>query len=121
MTHPSDIYLRSIAAELPEEIVPLEDLRLRSSAEVLAGFGFTGAAIAKDLDALTLRAAERALSRAGIAPNDCGALLYTGALTTSHTHKGCALIRWQPQPLWSALASCVATWQKERQLAAPRR
>jgi len=28
---------------------------------------------------------------------------------------------WQPQPLWSALASCVDTWQKERQLAAPRR
>jgi 3-oxoacyl-[acyl-carrier-protein] synthase-3 len=86
VTHPSDIYLRSIAAELPEEIVPLQNLRLRSSAEVLAGFGFTGAAIAKDLDALTLRAAGRALSRAGIAPNDCGALLYAGALATSHTH-----------------------------------
>jgi 3-oxoacyl-[acyl-carrier-protein] synthase-3 len=85
VTHQSDIYLRSIAAELPEKFIPLEELRLRSAPEVLAGFGFSGAAIADDLDTLTLSAAKRALDRAQITPSQCGALLHAAALSSNHT------------------------------------
>ena len=83
MTQPASIYLRSLGTSLPERWVGLDALRLRSKPEVLAGFGFTGAAIADDLDPLVLEAARQALG--DLAPTEVGALLYASALASGHT------------------------------------
>jgi 3-oxoacyl-[acyl-carrier-protein] synthase-3 len=70
---------------LPAHFVPLDLLPLRLGSEILAGFGFTNAAIAEDFDELVLGAARRALADAEIAPAQVGALLYASALSSGHT------------------------------------
>jgi 3-oxoacyl-[acyl-carrier-protein] synthase-3 len=87
---PTDIGLSSIAAALPDDFVALDALRLRSKPDVLRGFGFSGAAIAHDLDTLVLDAAREALRGASTQPSEIGALFYTGALTSSHTRASAA-------------------------------
>ncbi len=85
VSEPGNIGLRSMAAALPAQFLPLESLALRSEPTVLAGFGFTGAAVAEDLDGLVLTAARTALRDAGVQAHEIGAVLYAGALAGSHT------------------------------------
>lgn len=69
---------------MPARFVPLEQLPLRSSPEVLAGFGFTGAAIADDLDSILLDASRSALSAASLPASDIDALFHVSALASGH-------------------------------------
>lgn len=76
--------LRATGTALPERFLPLTELPLVSPAENMAGFGFTGAFIADDIHALALSAAQKALAAAALAPEHIGALLWAGALPSSH-------------------------------------
>jgi 3-oxoacyl-[acyl-carrier-protein] synthase-3 len=84
VTNPSFIGVRGIGSALPARFVPLQQLALRSSVEVLAGFGFTGAAVAEDLDVLLLDASRQALSNASASTSQIDALFHISALATGH-------------------------------------
>lgn len=84
MTSSLSIGLRGIGNALPARFVPLEQLPLRSSPEILAGFGFTGAAIADDLDSLLLDASRSALSAASLPASEIDALFHVSALASGH-------------------------------------
>lgn len=100
--------LRGIGCALPQRFTPLADLAVASNRESLAEFGFTGAFIAQDPQALALTAAQSALSDAGIPPSEVDGLLYAGALPAAHQ-------RASTQPSGTGLDSfCyTASWMQE--------
>jgi 3-oxoacyl-[acyl-carrier-protein] synthase-3 len=79
-----EIGLRGIGNALPAQFVALSDLPLASAPESLAAFGFTGAYIAGDAQALALNAAQNALADAALDAGDIDVLLWAGALPQAH-------------------------------------
>ena len=100
--------LRGIGTALPERFTPLAELRLVSSADRLAAFGFDGAWISEDPAGLAVSAAQRALADAQIAPGDVDVLLTASALPQAHQ-------RASEQPTGGVLdAFCYsASWLQE--------
>jgi len=80
----TSICLSGLGAELPREQTPLAELRIQSPVATLAEFGFSSAAIASDLDELTLAAVHQAMAEAGVEPLEIDALLYASALSHGH-------------------------------------
>ena len=104
----NDIGLRGFGTALPEQFTPLAELRLISSPENLAAFGFDGAWIADDTAGLAATAARRALDDAEIAASDVDVLLAANALPQAHQ-------RASEQPTGGVLdAFCYsASWLQE--------
>ncbi len=85
-----DIGIAGFGAALPKTYLPLEELSLVSPPENLAGFGFTGAAIAGDIGLLALRAAREALISAALEPRDIDLLLWASARPAAHVRVSAA-------------------------------
>src|SRR5262245_28512095 len=80
----TSIGLRGLGCALPERFTPLAELPLTSSAETLAGFGFTGAYLAEDPHQLAVAATQKALTDAALLPREIDALLFAGAMPLAH-------------------------------------
>ena len=78
------IGLSAHRACLADDFVPLAELDLISTPDTLAGFGFTGAHVCRDIAPLAQRAAAEVLRDAGVAPVEVGALLWASALPQGH-------------------------------------